>query len=110
MTQLGERLTAMMERRKISKKELADRTEISLSSLSCYLCGKRMPSVAVLIRLADVLSTTTDYLLGRSEAVEAMRTTADYQYIQERLTKLDPFRFQIATGVMRSTFEYLIDD
>ena len=110
MTHFSKRLEGAMSARAISKKELSELAEVSPSSLASYLKGERTPSVPVLVRLSQALSTTTDYLLGLSEVRDIAKECPQYQYIEEHLRKLDPFRFQIATGVMRAAFEYLIDD
>jgi transcriptional regulator with XRE-family HTH domain len=60
-----DRLTLTREYRGWSQPELAKHSGISETSISHYESGSRMPSCDALIRLADCLEVTTDYLLGR---------------------------------------------
>jgi transcriptional regulator with XRE-family HTH domain len=64
--------TRIRERRKalnINQIELSERTQISQGQISRYERGDNDPTGEALVALADVLNTTTDWLLGRSEHV-----------------------------------------
>jgi transcriptional regulator with XRE-family HTH domain len=50
----------------MSQEELSEAVGISQNQISRYERGANDPTGEVLIALADVLHTTTDYLLGRS--------------------------------------------
>ena len=54
-----------MERR-LTQTQVADSIHVALRTYQCYEQGKREPSFATLIALADVLEVSTDELLGRS--------------------------------------------
>ena len=110
MTGFGERLAALMAIRGVTKKELAERAGLSLSSVSAYLGGSHKPTADSLMRLADALATSTDYLLGRSEIYNVPRESEEYKYIVGNLMKLDDFRLKNAVSILRSAFEYLIDE
>ena len=60
----GERVERLLAERGISRKTVARETGISVSALSCYISGKRVPHAESLKKLADVLCTTTDYLVN----------------------------------------------
>ena len=47
-------------------KELAQKIGVTESTISMYENGKREPDFETLIRIADALDVSTDYLLGRS--------------------------------------------
>lgn len=47
-------------------KELAQKIGVTESTISMYETGKREPDLKTLVRIADVLDVSTDYLLGRS--------------------------------------------
>ena len=47
-------------------KELAQKIGVTESTISMYETGKREPDLETLVRIADVLDVSTDYLLGRS--------------------------------------------
>lgn len=61
-----DRLLAIRTKRNISQVNLATYCETSQESISAYENGKNFPSCEVLVKIADYLGTTTDYLLGRT--------------------------------------------
>jgi len=50
----------------IDQKELAGRLGVTPASVCYFESDKKLPSVSVLIRLADIFGCTTDELLGRN--------------------------------------------
>ena len=60
-----QRLRAARESRKMSQGELAEKAGFQPSAISHFETGSRSPSFDNLKRLADALTVTTDYLLGR---------------------------------------------
>lgn len=63
----GRRLKAERALKGIERKDLADSLGVHNSSLSYYENGINYPTVDVLIKIADILGVSIDYLLGRSE-------------------------------------------
>ena len=63
-TRFGERLKAIRKRRGLTQVELAQRLDIHPSLVSQYECGYLRLHGALLIRLAQVLQTTPDEILG----------------------------------------------
>jgi transcriptional regulator with XRE-family HTH domain len=55
------------EDKKLSQTDLAERTGLQPSAVSHFETGKRAPSFENLKRLADALTVSVDYLLGRAE-------------------------------------------
>lgn len=64
---LSKRLKYIRKMRKLSQEELANKINSTKSTISNYETGYSSPSNETLSDLADVLNTTTDYLLGRTE-------------------------------------------
>ncbi len=58
-------LKELRESRRLSQKTLAARLGCSPSIVSSYETGERLPSLPMLIALADLYGVSTDYLLGR---------------------------------------------
>lgn len=59
----------------LTGKWLAHELGVSESTVSQYENSKREPDNATLIKIADVLGVTLDYLLGRTDAPEALPET-----------------------------------
>ncbi|WP_417090177.1 helix-turn-helix domain-containing protein [Eubacterium maltosivorans] len=57
--------------RKITQQKLSDSIDVALRTYQCYEQGVREPSFATLIKIADVLDVSTDYLLGRDEYLKS---------------------------------------
>lgn len=62
-----ENLRIIREKRNINQQKIAVELEISQESISKYETGKAFPSKDILIKLADYLNCSIDYLLGRTE-------------------------------------------
>ena len=60
-----ERLFVTRRRRQLSQEQLAEKTGLFKTDISKYERGTSMPTVARLMRLADALDVSTDFLLGR---------------------------------------------
>ena len=110
MSTFSERLTKLMTLRVLTQKELASKANITESAISYYVKGVRTPSGEILARMAETLSTTTDYLLGRTEDYDAPTTNEKLKYLQHKLAKLDPERLKKAEGMLRAVFDDIFDD
>ena len=64
---LEKRIRQLRLERGINQKELGNAVGVSKQSVSNWENGNIMPSIDLLIRLADVFGVSTDYLLGREE-------------------------------------------
>jgi transcriptional regulator with XRE-family HTH domain len=67
MNDFREKTVALLNKNNMTQKELANRVGITEASMSRYIRGNRTPKGTVISNIANVLHTTTDYLLG-SEA------------------------------------------
>jgi transcriptional regulator with XRE-family HTH domain len=78
---LGKRIRDAREDRGISQADLAREADIHPTVISQFESGSRQPSPDNLKKLADALSVSIDYLLGREEtkgtSVEAIFRHAD---------------------------------
>ncbi len=61
-----ESIKDLRENSNYSQKELAKILQNSASCLSKYETGHTQPSLDMLVQIADVLNTSTDYLLNRN--------------------------------------------
>lgn len=67
----GKRLKMLREEKGLTQKDLAEKLSLTPKAISFYELGSREPSGDVLIHMAHILGTTTDYLLGNSTTKEA---------------------------------------
>ena len=58
----GEKLKMLRTGQKMTQQALADRIGVAKSVVSYYESGERYPSYDVLVRIAHIFHTTTDYL------------------------------------------------
>ena len=59
----GDKLKTLRTSQKLTQQQLADRIGVAKSVVSYYESGDRYPSYDVLVRVAHVFHTTTDYFL-----------------------------------------------
>ena len=60
-----QRLQTLREKRRLSRRTLAELCGLSKTMISLYERGEKAPSVDALINLADFFGVSTDYLIGR---------------------------------------------
>jgi len=63
----NKRLRKVRMDRHMTQQKLSDSVGLALRSYQCYEQGTREPSLDMLVKLANVLQVTTDYLLCRDE-------------------------------------------
>ena len=66
MSETGGRIVELRENLNISQLALAKKVGLSATTLSKYEKNLREPRADIIIKLADALQTTTDYLLCRT--------------------------------------------
>ena len=59
----GKKLKTLRTSQKLTQQQLADRIGVAKSVVSYYESGDRYPSYDVLVKIARIFHTTTDYLL-----------------------------------------------
>jgi transcriptional regulator with XRE-family HTH domain len=81
----GEILRETRQRKNLSQSELAEKTGLQASAISHFESGRRMPSFENMIRLADALTVTLDFLMGRTEQPETAGPTSDqlFRYFKQ---------------------------
>ena len=70
-----ENLKKVREKRHITQVKLSVDLGIAQETISGYEIGKSYPSAENLIKLADMLHTSTDYLLGRTKNDKPINVT-----------------------------------
>ena len=64
----NERLLELIKRNRLTQKELASKAGVTEAAMSHYIKGDRIPRASVMIRLADALGTSVDYLMNGTES------------------------------------------
>ena len=62
-----ERLRELREDKKLSQLKLGMKLEVAQETISGYEIGRAEPNLDTLVKLADCLNTSIDYLLGRTD-------------------------------------------
>ncbi len=60
------RLREALKVRGMNQQELAEQAGLKVAAINHFACGRRKPSAENLVRLADAIEVSTDFLLGRS--------------------------------------------
>ncbi len=111
MSIFSDRIASLMLENQFSQKELAAKAGVTESAMSYYIKGIRTPRSDVLKRIAQALNTTTDYLLGNSNASSPESTgNEELQYLQRNLQKLDQQQLKKAERILKAVFDDLFDD
>lgn len=71
---LGSRISELRRKRNLTQADLADRLNMSTSSIAMWEVGKRDPDSEKLTELANFFNVTTDYLLGLSSEHSSPKT------------------------------------
>lgn len=108
---LVERLKMLMGLRKLTQAQLADRADIARSALTQFFAGERKPSADALVKLANALGVSTDYLLGRTEDTVIADLLQHEKVIRlielfRRLSDVDQERIIEMIHLMAQTAEY----
>ena len=67
----NKRLREMRMKRNFTQQKLSDTLGIAIRSYQCYETGTRTPNYELLVKIADVLDVSLDYLLGRDSFMKA---------------------------------------
>ena len=72
-----QQLNAIRKSRGYTAQYMADQLSVALRSYRMYESGDRSPSLEMLVKIADILDVSTDYLLCRYEWMEAHEVPVD---------------------------------
>ena len=76
----------------LSQKDAAEAIGVAKSTYSLYESGNREPNVQTIKKIADVLNTSADDLLGINEDPDTMAAHFDgNEYTEEELLKIKEF-------------------
>ena len=67
MNKFAGQLTYLRTEKNMTRKQLADKLNVSVRLVSYWENGERECSFDALLKIADIFSVSTDYLLGRTD-------------------------------------------
>lgn len=73
----GKRLRSCRMDRHYTQQMMADFLSVSLNTYQKYEQNERFPSVDTLVKIADVLNCSIDYLLGRDDFLRSLGVCVD---------------------------------
>ena len=71
------RLNSIRKERGFTAQKMADLLSMSERSYRFYEAGQRSPSLDTLVKVADILSVSTDYLLCRDDYLSSCEGASD---------------------------------
>lgn len=88
----NENLRLARERKGLSQKEVAEQIGVAKSTYSLYESGNREPNVQTIKKIADILSTSADELLGLDDQPQTIAAHFDgNEYTEEELERIKEF-------------------
>lgn len=75
---LGERISELRKRKKMTQKQLAEYLSVSLNSISLYERNLSTPDDEMKVQLAQFFNVSMDYLMGTSDRETALSQTAPH--------------------------------
>lgn len=103
----AERIAVLMKKHNMNQSQLAKKADITDAAMSNYVNGVRTPNSEVLLRIANVFNTSTDYLLGNTNVDPS---DDELHYIQRNLNKLSPKQLEKAETLLKTVFDDIWDD
>lgn len=86
----AEILQELREDKNISRKALAAKLNISVSTLGMYEQGRREPNIDMLIKIADYFNVSIDFLVGRKFRDNDMQLLEEAFNLKKKIMRLSP--------------------
>lgn len=90
MLRTNVRILDLMNEQHLTQKRLAEYLQVSYPALNNYLNGRRWPDLQTFRKLAQILNTTTDYLLLLSDEPHPKQLNSDEQKLLAAYQTLSP--------------------
>ena len=73
----NQRLRALRMKRHLTQQNMADKLDISLNAYQKYEQSERSPSLDCLVKIADILDISIDFLLCRDDYLNSLGVSFD---------------------------------
>lgn len=89
MLYFGTKLRKLRKENELTQQQLADKLDVTKGTVSAYETNAKYPSIEVLIKISNVFSISSDYLLGLSQtsAFENSKLTDEQNLLITELVK-----------------------
>ena len=81
-------LKEIREEKNLQQKEIAERLNRTPACISSWETGKTEPSIDDLVKLADLLDVSLDYLLNRTDENNVVQEIRDYSPLHKKMLSL----------------------
>lgn len=89
----NENLQIARERKGMTQKDVAEKIGVAKSTYSLYESGNREPNVQIIKKIADILDTSADELLGIDEPqITIAAHKEDGNFTPEELEKIEEYK------------------
>ena len=92
---IGKRIKMLRKRKGLNQTELAQQLKKSLRTVQKYETGEIEVSIAVVNQIADILETTSTYILGYESSTTQIKTLADVMDFLFKLETVAGIAFKI---------------
>jgi len=102
---IGDRLREARKNRRLTQEELSELSGVARENIGRYETGKSQPSIDVLLRLADALEVSTDYLFERDAEPTRTRVRSMREILNE-----DPITAGVNTLAANGAEKVIFDE
>lgn len=109
MASFGEILCELRKDRHLTQKQLAEKMNVAVGTVSNYETGRHDPDLRALVWLADYFQVTTDYFLGRTNSdisvsylEEPFTSELTVGDVMKQLSSLSPKSRRLIAELLRS--------
>lgn len=106
----GQRIKKLRLDKGLTMQELADKLEVTKSSINMWENSNSIPKDNILIALSKMFEVSIDYLLGNEDMEEKIPENKQLHYIQRKLEKLDEQRLKQAETILKTVFDDIFED
>ena len=105
------RIKLLRSEKGITQRDLAEALDITAGTIGMYESGKRLPSLEVLVNMANFFKVTIDYLIGNSDSRSGQNETliTELGLSDESIDKLISFKNHTDVNLSAESFVYLVD-
>lgn len=85
METIGERIAYIRDLADLKQKDLAEAIGVTKATMSKYENNINIPNADILCKIAEVLNTSTDFLVGRTNNLKPYSSNEQIEYSTEKL-------------------------